>query len=556
MVAAPRSNASPRLFALAVFGLSALLAVPGATPGFAQNQAPDQAPEPQIPQFREVAGKSGLQHVFDSDAEFSVGGGAAGFDCDGDKDTDLFLAGGNGSAGLFRNMVAPGKPLRFENISKNLGLSAPDYRRVSGGYPLDYDNDGDLDLFVMRFGNNRLLKNDGACNFTPADDAGFPEMDERTTAFAAAWLKNQPFPALFIGNHVNPAQEPGTTGQCAASYVHLPPDAEAPDYGGIRPLTPSFCPLSYLLVDWSGHGRFDLRAANDMAAYGEEGAEQLYHLTNGIAAYSESEGWSGDRIVGAGLASRDIDGNGRPEIVVADRAGSRFYVLEGEIDEPRFTDQSLDRGLTLDGAEYEGPVPVFSWHVEFGDFNNDALSDLLIVRGQRQTPPQASPQDHDMLLLGLPDGTFRNAAREAGVALPTVGRGAAIADFDRDGCQDIIVVNRNAPVSLFRNLHCEGEGRPGWLDVELEQAGINTDAIGASVILRAGERVQTQAVTIGGGHAGGLAGPLHYGLGESAEAVLRVRWPDGSITDPITIPANRSAIIKRSGQTITVNMGE
>ena len=64
------------------------------------------------------------------------------------------------------------------------------------------------------------------------------------------------------------------------------------------------------------------------------------------------------------------------------------------------------------------------------------------------------------------------------------------------------------------------------------------------------------AIVIGGGHAGGSAGPLHFGLGSSPEAVLRVRWPDGSVTDPITIPANRSVTIRRSGQTITVNMGE
>jgi hypothetical protein len=328
------------------------------------------------------------------------------------------------------------------------------------------------------------------------------------------------------------------------------------DYSEVRPLAPSYCPLSYLLVDWSGHGQFDLRAANDMTAFGDAGSEQLFHLTNGIEAYDEADGWPVDRIVGAGLAARDIDGNGRPEIAAADRSGSRLYVLEGEVDEPKFADQSLARGLALEGVEYDGPVPVFSWHVEFADFNNDALSDLLVVRGQRQSPPEASPQDHDMLLLGKPDGSFRNGAREAGLALERVGRGAAIADFDRDGCQDIVVVNRNAPVSLFRNLHCDGEASPGWLDVELEQQGINSSAIGASVILRAGERVQTQAETIGGGHAGGAAGPLHFGLGDSPEAVLRVRWPDGSVTDPITIPANRSAIIKRNGQTITVNMGE
>jgi hypothetical protein len=550
----------PRLFASAAAGFCVTLAILLAGPAIAQDSAEqaqqDVAPEPVIPRFEQVAGQAGLQHRFDSDAEFSIGGGAAAFDCDGDKDADLFIAGGNAAAGLYRNVGDPGSAPRFEGIPDNLGLNDAEIRRVSGGYALDYDNDGDLDLFVMRFGVNRLLRNDGDCKFSVTDSVGLADLNQRTTAFAAAWLPGAAYPTLFVGNHVNPAPEPGATGQCGESYFLLPGTGPNPEYDRKRPLVPAYCPLSYLMVDWSGRGSFDLRAANDASAYGDVGGDQLFHVRNGVAPYREEEGWEAERLDGAGLAARDTNGDGIPEIAEADRPGTRLYVLRGEGEQPRYAEKSVSRGLTMDGVEYDGPVPVFSWHVEFADFNNDAMSDLLVVRGQRQSPPQASPQDQDMLLLGLAGGGYRNAARASGVALPTVGRGAAIADFDRDGCQDFVVVNRNAPVSLFRNLLCDRETSPGWLDVDLEQEGANMDAVGASVILRAGEQAHTQAVTIGGGHAGGSAGPLHFGLGDSPEAVLRVRWPDGSITDPITLPANRSAIIKRSGQTITVNMGE
>ncbi|HMB46876.1 MAG TPA: VCBS repeat-containing protein, partial [Afifellaceae bacterium] len=262
MLAAPRAGFLPRQFISAAVSLIIVLAGAGSALGGAQ----ETGTEPEIPHFREISALSELKHSFDSDAEFSIGGGAAAFDCDGDKDADLFVAGGNAVAGLFRNMYEPGTPLKFENISVNLGLRDADSRRASGGYALDFDNDGDVDLFVMRFGQNWLLENDGNCNFAVSEQAALPQMDERTTAFAAGWMNEGPFPDLFVGNHVTPAQEPGATGQCDASYVHVPVEGDAPDYSRVKPLAPSYCPLSYLLVDWSGHGRFDLRASNDITA--------------------------------------------------------------------------------------------------------------------------------------------------------------------------------------------------------------------------------------------------------------------------------------------------
>ncbi len=551
MVAAPRGLLFLRVSALVVAGSVAALAM---TPIAAQDSADDL----DVPRFVEIADAAGLRHTFESDAEFSIGGGAAAFDCDNDHDADLFIAGGNAPAGLFRNLSEPDTPLRFKNISAMLGLDDTGIRRISGAYPIDFDNDNDLDLFVLRFGANQLLENDGKCNFSIAGGkAGIPDTDDRTTAFAATWRMGNDSPVLFIGNHAAPAPEPGKTGACAPSYVVQTTDGQ-PDQAEIQPIAPSFCPLSYLLIDWSGRGQFDLRTANDLTAIeGGAGSGQLFRVEDDtVSAFGEGDGWQAIDLSGFALAARDVDGDGLPEIVEADRRGGRLYAIEGEPAQPDFEDRSQLLGFADEAVDNDGQIPVFSWHVEFADFNNDSVSDLLIVRGQRQSPPVPSSHDQDMLLLGKPDGGFHNVGQEAGFALDTVGRGAAIADFDRDGCQDIVVVNRDAPVSLFRNRHCDGNNSPGWLEVELEQDGVNGCAVGASIILRAGDNVQTQARTIGGGHAGGSKVPLHFGLGDNMEAVLRVRWPDGSITDPITIPANRVATIKRSGQTITVNMGE
>ncbi len=542
MLAAPRRPNLQRIFALAALSVFVL-------PASSAND--DLA----VPRFVEIAEASGLRHVFESDDQFDVGGGVAAFDCDGDMDADLFLAGGNARAGLYRNVSEPETFVRFADISDALGLDDVDARLVSGAYALDFDNDGDDDLFVMRFGENWLLKNDGQCNFSIANgEAGIPESGDRTMAFSAAWRSDSARPDLFVGNHVAQGIENGGAARCGASHVLQFPASDDPAPVRRVPIAPSFCPLSYLLVDWSGHGQFDLRAANDLAV-GSEAAgdgEQLFRVGDEIAAYGEADGWTAGKIAGAGLAARDIDGDGRPETAVSGIGSPRFYVVDGEIDQPTFADQATERGISAEDPERRSAASR-SWHIEFADFNNDAVSDLLIIRGWRQGSPE---QNYDSLLLGRPDGTFVDSAAEAGLATDRIGRGAAIADFDRDGCQDIVIVNRDQPVSLMRNRQCDGEASPGWLDVELAQDGFNSDAIGASVILRAGDQAQTQAQTIGGGHAGGALGPLHFGLHDSPEAILRVRWPDGSITDPITIPANRYAIIRRSGQTITVNMGE
>ena len=121
-------------------------------------------------------------------------------------------------------------------------------------------------------------------------------------------------------------------------------------------------------------------------------------------------------------------------------------------------------------------------------------------------------------------------------------RGAALMDLNGDGLLDLAVLNRHAPMELYQNITA---GAGNWLLVDVTQDGINPNVVGAFVELRADGRVWTQEITIGGGHAGGTAGALHFGLGDIAVADIRVIWPNGDTGDWQPVEANRRVTLIR-----------
>ncbi len=128
--------------------------------------APHMVPEP-----------AGIDHRYDGDFQYFVGGGVAAFDCDDDGRSELFFAGGSEPAALYRNESPIGGALRFAPISS----PATDLSAVTGAYPLDIDSDGHTDLAVLRVGEDVLLRGLGGCRFERANEAlGFDGGDSWT----------------------------------------------------------------------------------------------------------------------------------------------------------------------------------------------------------------------------------------------------------------------------------------------------------------------------------------------------------------------------------------
>ncbi len=514
--------------------------------------AETDTPGMDIPMMDEQAAAAGVDHTYSGPWEFFVGGGAAAFDCNGDRFPDLALAGGEQPAALHINRSRPGGELRFEKI--DFGIPQNQLEKVTGLYPLDIDNDGYRDLILLRVGSNTLLKGGPDCSFTYANRAfAFDGGRAWTTAFAATFEKDRAFPTLAFGNYVDRTAPGSPWGTCHENSLVRPTPGDRPDYSEPELLTPGHCALSMLFTDWNRSGIPALRITNDRHYY-RDGEEQLWRVEPGKAprAYRRADGWKRVNIWGMGIAEGDIDADGYPEYALTSMGDTKLQTLDDEAEEgrPVYRDIAFERGATAH-RPYTGDDlrPSTGWHSEFADVNNDGLLDLFIAKGNVEEMPDFAAFDPDNLLLGRHDGSFFEAGDISGIGLDRRGRGAVFADFNMDGALDLVVVNRMAPASVFRNRGglTEWGTRPlgNWLQIELQQDGSNRDAIGATILVKSGNETRLRKVQSGGGHASGHAGFVHIGTGVAERAQIRVQWPDGEWSAAYRVFANNFVVIRR-----------
>lgn len=541
---------------LCIFPALALLISAAGPAALAQSQ-----PAPQllsdVPVMVEQAQAAGIDHSYVGPWEFFVGGGAASFDCNGDRLPDLFLAGGKGAAALYVNRSQTGGALVFE--AQETGLGARDLANVTGAYPMDVDNDGRKDIVVLRVGENLVLKGLGDCRFRKANrELAFDGGRAWTTAFSATFEAGSDWPTLAFGNYVDRSAPGSPWGTCHDNRLIRVRDGAggAPDLGDNQRLKPGYCALSMLFTDWNKSGEPALRITNDRQYY-RDGEEQLWQVSPGRTPrlYGRSEGWQRVVIWGMGIAEGDINGDGYPEYALTSMGDTRLQVLDDEFesDRPIYRDISYPSGTTAH-RPYTGEdlKPSTGWHAEFADFNNDSLLDLFIAKGNVEQMPDFANFDPDNLLLGQWDGVFAEAGDKAGIALPTKGRGAIVDDFNMDGSLDLLVVNRGGPASLLRNTGARTQAGTmpmgNWLAIEIAQDGPNRDAIGATVNIKIGNRTLIRKQTVGGGHASGHLGFVHAGLGTAERAEIRIQWPDGEWSPPYRVFANNHVVIHRGAQ--------
>jgi len=394
-----------------------------------------------------------------------------------------------------------------------------------------------MDLVILRVGENLLMTGGPDCTF---EQFPFASNDRWTTAFSATWENGEHWPTLAFGNYVDRKNPDGPFEACDDNTLYRPSGKE---YGSAAVLAPGYCALSMLFSDWGRQGRIDLRISNDRHYYVKGGSEQMWSLQGSPRLYAAQDGWVEQSIWGMGIASRDITGDGLPEIYLTSMGDQKLQYLNDDASGPSYHDARYEVGATAHRPYTGGDGrPSTGWHAEFGDFNNDGRDDLFVAKGNVEQMPSNAAKDPNNLLMQDENGRFVEAGKAAGLASMERSRGAVVADLNLDGLLDIAIVNRRAPLEIYQNVT---KGAGGSILLSVTQEAPNVDAVGAFIELSTEAGLQTREITVGGGHASGVAGLHHFGLGKTGAARVRVTWSDGSTSDWRKIPAGSQTTISR-----------
>jgi hypothetical protein len=426
----------------------------------------------------------------------------AWLDFDGDGDEDLYVAG-IGKNKLFRN-DGDG---RFTKLKKtgleNNGLSFG----VAVG---DYDNDGVLDVFVANVGGpNALLRYDQGRFVKQTRAAGVG--GGSANSYSAAWADydGDGFLDLYVAN--------GTQIAGAGNYLyHNDGDGRFTETGAVAGVRGADRSLGCAWGDYDNDGDQDLFVAN----FGEP--NRLYRNDgDGIFTDVAAATRVADTGHGAGAAWGDYDNDGWLDLYVFNTNAGTPANPDADVDRlyrnlgGTFADVTRDAGLF---AHEDGEAAVWA------DFDCDGWLDLFV------TNRSDFSRQRNRLFRNLGTGAFADVAREAGVEGGGSAQPAAVADFDGDGRLDIAVGNLPGSEELFRNDAVSGN----TLVVRLAGRASNRAAIGARIVATAGTLRMTREVASSSGRSSHGQLAAHFGLGAAETADLEIRWPSG-ITQ--TIPA-------------------
>jgi len=480
-----------------------------------------------------------------------AGGGVAVADVNGDGRLDFYLANGAEDR-LYLNRGG----LRFEDGTRAAGLGGSS-SETRGVYFVDYDNDGDSDLFLTRvYSPNRLLRNDGKGRFEDVtEEAGLP-LDDDKISYSATWFDfdNDGHLDVYVGHFGDWIA--GTYPQIHHSRNGIPNqffrnrgDGTFVDATQETRAGTTGWAMAVSHFDANGDGWQDLYIANDF------GRDELLLNLKGERFFDITPDEQKERALhGMSVGFTDANGDGIEDIYVSNIAMFSFvskYIKPGEDTEltltrrtvknarmvennvflvsgdGRFTERQhefFDRSLEGDG---------WAWDADFFDFDNDGHDDLYVANGRE---PNLAYDSERNVLYRQHGGRFFDVSKDSGADIAANSRGVAAADLDDDGDLDLIVNNYHDRAVILRN----NLRRNHWVKLHLEGEESNRDAIGARVTVHAGGRSQTRTVRGGSGFLSDDPSTLSFGLGDAqaAERVV-IRWPSGAEQVIESLPAGR-----------------
>jgi hypothetical protein len=241
----------------------------------------------------------------------------------------------------------------------------------------------------------------------------------------------------------------------------------------------------------------------------------------------------GKAVASMGVEFKDYDNDGLPDLMVTALAGETFPVFRNA-GKGNFADATHISKLGQLAVKHSG------WGLGLFDFNNDGWKDLFTanshVNDRVELFEPAVYQEKNSVFVNA-GGTFRDVSDEAGMSLVKAHRGAAFADFDGDGRIDAVVSALGSTAELWRNTSPQTQH---WIGLQLTGTKSNRDGVGARI--RVGNQFAEMSTTAG--YASSVDTPLHFGLG-ALETVpkIEIRWPSGTIQVLTDVKADRIVTI-------------
>jgi hypothetical protein len=493
--------------------------------------------------FKHTDGSSGQRYIVES-----VSAGLALFDYDGDGDEDIYFL--NGAALKGTKYDIPPKNVLYRNDGRFKFTDVTDEAGVGEtGFGLgvavgDYDNDGDLDLYVNNYGPNVLYRNNGDGTFTDVTKQAGVANDHKVGAavFFLDMDKDGDLD-LFVANYLKFTYQ-----------NHLMRTSKGiPKYAG--PM--DFPPMPNDLYRNNGDGTFTNVSEESGVAkhkgwgmggvcadYDNDGDTDVY-IANDVAAnfLFENDGTGKFEEVGllAGLAydiqghehgsmgidCGDYDNDGRLDFYQTCYS-MELATLYKNLGDRMFEDVTMVTGA---GA---GTLPHVTWGNSFVDFDNDGDRDIFIACGHLQDNVElyndtATTLSRNVILMNTGNGKYVDISEQGGDGMKVKlrSRGAAFDDLDNDGDIDVVILNSRAEPTILRN---DSLSKGHWIQVRLRGTKSNRNGVGAQAKVVAGDLTLLDEVHSGRGYQSHYGMRLHFGLGNREKIDrIEVRWIGGGV---------------------------
>ncbi len=511
-----------------------------------------------------------------------AGGGVASADFDGDGYPDLYFAGDDGGR-LYRNIDAK----RFEDVTAAVGVAGKGESRA--GYFIDYDNDGDLDLFItFVWQANRIYRNEGTATprFTDVtDELGLGGGQEIT--HGAVWfdMDNDGLLDVYTANFgAWPEGASPTMGRINNNgdpnrlYHHRLEDdrhffVEVGAELGVDDRGWTHCVGAW---DFDQDGYTDLFSLNDFSA------SLLFRNVQGQRFVEVSRPQHLDAAYNAmNFTLLDLDHSGDPAIYVSEifkLVHRQRYRRPTEETTIVFGKENLNTLRALvnnklyrrhrDGFYEDVHNTVlepadhgWAWDASVMDFENDGDLDLLLLNGTENALPTApfeSRPDHieqrkfmshygrqPNVFYVSQDGYFYDVSKVCPLAYEGSSRGSTFFDYDGDGDLDVAINDYDSPARIFQN---NQQTTNNWARFKLVGTRSNRNAVGARIEVRFADQVRYDQVVSGSGFLSQNPMVLHFGIGQASRIdKVIVRWPSGLIQQVEDLEVNQTHELRETG---------